>query len=67
MAYDRMHPPDLWESTSARLIHALVCAWSTGSTPKLADFLPPGMSRAPVKPMDENEILSVFGIKGKAS
>jgi hypothetical protein len=59
MAYDRIEPPDLWASTSTRLLYHLVCLWSSGKPPRFAEFLPP----RPSPPMDEDAILAAFGIR----
>jgi hypothetical protein len=64
MAYDRIEPPDLWQSTTARLLYQLVCSWSSGKTPTFAQFLPPS-ARPQAGPMDESQILSAFGFKTK--
>lgn len=61
MAFDRIEPPDLWQSTTARLLFRLVCAWSE-KAPRFADFLPPS-ARPVAVPMDESQILAAFGIK----
>lgn len=62
MAFDRIHPPDLWPSTIARLLYALVCSRPGGTPPRFADFLPRSMTAARPAPMGEAEILSAFGI-----
>jgi hypothetical protein len=61
MAFDRIQPPDLWPSTTARLLYRLVCLWSTGTSPSFSEFLPEALNRH-VEPMDESQILGAFGI-----
>jgi hypothetical protein len=64
MAFDRIEPPDLWPSTTARLLYHLVCSWSSGKPPSFASFLPESARPRPkVEFMDEAAILRSFGIK----
>ena len=62
MAYDRIEPPDLWQSTTARLLYQLVCSWSSGKTPTFASYLPETV-RPKSEAMDEAQILAAFGFK----
>jgi hypothetical protein len=65
MAFDRISPPDLWQSATCRLLYRLVCAWSTGTAPSFSEFLPPTSTSEDVVPMDESQILGAFGINPK--
>lgn len=60
MAYDRIEPPDLWQQTHARLLYRLVCLWTTGKSPRFAEFLPDSVGK---RKMTESEIVGAFGFR----
>lgn len=64
MAFDRIEPPDLWESAACKLLFSLVSAWSTGDDPpRYKDFFPSDKPGGEVEWDEEADVMNAFGFR----